>query len=425
MLDIPQLHQHILALDDGDDAVKRQALQALRHHDEKEWAAAPTEVSQSIVKALKGQLLNGMKQPFAQKEVATILGNMGRLSKSAIPQLIELLNEGVPDPVREAAVTALGKIGKDAKGAVDQLVQLLANSRPALTTQATRALGNIGCGDDRVRAALANLWHAPTQFQGGQVQVAITLCKLHIDAVGLLELLTRNLVANQDASLRKAAVEALTWCNKNEKDVVPALLSASLSDTNEEVRQMAQASLDQMRLSHEKAIEVCSGQLGDSVYAEAALRESGELAVPALIESLGSGTPAIRVKAARILGCLGEVAVAAAPALTEALRDKDMDVRLAAAKGLWNITKTGDVVVPVLVGLLKVKVAATLEASESRRRFLQTVMEALRRIGPAATGAVPALTEMTKDNNRHIKESALSALQEIAPPVSNKPGVRR
>ncbi len=425
MLDIPQLHKHILALADGDDTVRRQALQSLRHHDEQEWAAAPMEATHSLVEALKGQLLNGMKQPFAQKEAATILGNLGARSRSALPQLIELLHEGVPDLVREAAVTALGKIGKEARVAVGQLVQLLANSRPALSAQAIRALGSIGCADDRVRSVLVNLWLSPMQLQSGNAQVAIALCKLHIAVPNLVGTVTRTLVANQDACLRKAAAEALAWCSKNETDVVPALLTASLSDTNEEVRQMAQAGLDHMRLSHEKAIRLCSKQLGDASYAEAALRKSGQPAVPALIEALGAAAPAIRVKAARTLGCLGEVAAAAAPALTTALHDHDLDARLAAVKGLWNITKTADVAVPTLVDLLRVKGAADLEAGDTRRRFLQTVMEALGRIGPAATAAVPALTVMTKDNNRHIRESALIALQQIAPTVANKMGWRR
>jgi HEAT repeat protein len=198
-----------------------------------------------------------------------------------------------------------------------------------------------------------------------------------------------------------------------------------LSDTHEEVRQMAQAGLDRMLLSHEKAIRLCSRQLGDSSYAEAALRKSGQLAVPALIEALGTEEPAIRAIAARTLGCLGEVAAEAVPALITVLHDNDLDVRLAAAKGLWNITKTADVVVPALVNLLDVKGTTDLEASETRRRFLQTVMEALSRIGPPATAAVSGLTAMTKDNNRHIRESALVTLGKIAPTVANHTGLRR
>src|SRR5262245_31870718 len=107
MLDKHQLHKYTLALEDGDVAVRRQALQSLRETDEHEWTTAPLEASHSLVKALREQLLNGMTQPITQKDVATILGNMGPRGKSALPQLIELLHEGVPDPVREAAVTAV------------------------------------------------------------------------------------------------------------------------------------------------------------------------------------------------------------------------------------------------------------------------------------------------------------------------------
>jgi len=420
MLDVGQLNQHIQALAEGDDAARRQALQSLRTHDEKEWAGAPREATHSLVEALKAQLLKGTKQPFPQKDVVTILGNIGPQSKSAIPQLVELLNGDVSDLIREAAATALGKIGKDAKVAVGPLVDLLATARPALLNQAVRALGLIGCADARVRSSLVNFWIPAPQLQNGTAQVAIALCKLHIHALNLYETLTRTLVTSREVTLRKAAAEALAWCGKNDPDVVPALLTASLSDSNEEVRQLAQTGLDQMHLSHEKAIDVCARQLGMSSYSESALRKSGPLAVAPLVKALGSDDAAIRVQAARTLGCLGEEAAGAAPALVEALQDKDLDVRLAVAKSLWCITKTADDVVPALVDLLKVKWSADLADSETRRRFLQTVMEALSRVGPLATAAVPALTALTKDTNRHIRESALLTLQKIAPAAANK-----
>jgi len=425
MLDKRQLQKHVLALEGGDEAARREALQALREYDEREWATAPVEACQAVVEALKGQLLSGMKQPSAQKEVVTILGNMGSRCKAAIPPLIDLLRDGVADPVREAAVIALGKCGKDASAAVGRLVELLATARPALSARVIRALGNIGCADERVRSVLIDLWLSPLQFGSAKAQVAIALCKLHITTETLPGTVTATLVANQDATLRKAAAEALAWCGTEETDVVPALLTASLSDTNEEVRQMAQAGLDQMRLSHEDAIKLCAAQLRYSAYAEGALRKSGALAVPALTDALGEEEAVIRVKAARTLGTLGEVAVAAAPALTTALEDDDLDVRLAAAKALWNITKIVDPVVPCLIDLLKVKGTADVDAGETRRRFLQTVMEALGRIGPPAVAAVPALTALTKEKNRHIREAALVTLQQIAPPPVNKPGSRR
>jgi HEAT repeat protein len=425
MLDVKQLHKDILALANGDDTARRQALQSLRRHGEEEWATAPREATRSLVEALKGHLLQGTTQPFFQKEVVSILGNIGPLSKAAIPQLIKLLNNGVADTIRETAAIALGKIGKEAKAAVGPLVELLATSRPALTAQAVRALGAIGCADGRVNSTLLNLWIPTLQLQGCTAQVAIALCRLHIAAEHLLETLTRTLVTNQEGSLRKAAAEALAWCSKNDGDVVPALLTASLSDTNEEVRQMAQAGLDQMGLSHEKAIDLCARQLSVSSYAEGALRKSGPLAVAALIKALAAKEATIRVQAARTLGCLGEGAAEAVPALTKALQDTDLDVRLSVAKSLWIITKTAVEVVPTLIDLLKVKLTGAGEDSETRRRFLQTVMEALSRIGPPAAAAIKPLTALSKDNNRHIRESALFALQKIVPAGVHKEVVRR
>src|SRR5256885_15784003 len=67
-------------------------------------------------------------------------------------------------------------------------------------------------------SVLVELWLSPLQLQSGKAQVAIALCKLHIVAENLLGTVTRNLVVNQDAVLRKAAAEALAWCSKNRSE---------------------------------------------------------------------------------------------------------------------------------------------------------------------------------------------------------------
>lgn len=426
MLTIHQLQKQILALQDVDDASRRQALQYIREYDEQEWATVPDPVIYDLVKALQGHILSVTKQSWAQKDIALILTNMGPRSKSALPQFIDLLQDGVPDHVREAAVNAIGRMGEeDAKSAVGPIVQLLSKARPALSAQAVSALGNLGCADERVRSVLVNLWLSPLQQQNCKTQTAISLCKLRIPVPNLLETLAKTLVANQEVNLRQAAAAALGWCSKNDSDVVPALLMASLSDKREEVRKTAQAGLDRMGLSNEKAAHLCSKQLGTSTYAEAALRKSGQVAVAYLIKALGSEDPAIQVKAAQILDSIGEAAAEATSALTTALHDENLDVRLAAAKGLWSITKSAEVVVPAFVDLLEAKDIANLEADETRRKFVQTIMEALSRIGPPAKAAVSVLTAWAKDKNRHIREAAVTALHSIAPTGANKPELRR
>jgi HEAT repeat protein len=422
MLDLGHLQESIRALATGNYAARRQAIHSLKDYDEKDWATAPSAKMHALLPLLLQELLREMKQTTVRQEALGILANMGPRAAPALSQLIELLKEENPNGIREAAVTALGKIGHDAKEAVDPLIKALSGARTGFAVQAVRALGEIGCADQQVRSALVNLWLSPNQSQTSQIQVAIALCKLKIDAPELVRVVTRILVGNPDASLRKSAAEALAWCNKKAVDVVPALLTAALHDKDERVRETAEAGLVHLGLGHEKAMQLCARQLKDSSYAEAALRNSGPLAIPALIAALNAEEPIIREKAARTLGSIGELAAKAIPALTIILRDKDLDVRLAAAKGLWNITKNAEVVVPVLVHLLGEDWPGAADDGEERRRHLQTVIEALWRIGPPAHGAIAALKEMTRDRNRHIRESALSALKGIAPPGAKKVG---
>lgn len=414
MLDSGQLHEHVQALTKGDDACQRQAIRCLRAIEPPEWAAAPAAPIHSLVALLQRQLRSDMKAPFIHKEVVGILGDMAPRSRSAVPQLIQLLLEGVPDPIRESAANALGKFGSEARDAVDQLIEL-SDGRTSLASQAIRALSDIGCADHRVRSALVTRWLSSTHSQDSRIELAIALCKLGIEAEGLLGFLTNNVITSPDESLRSSAAEALGWCDKDDLDVIPALVVASLSDKNEAVRLVAQAALKRLRLTQDKAIHACAQQLKDSAYAEAALRKSGQVAVPALIEALHVNDSVTRIKAARTLACLGELGAEAVPALSAALHDRDVNIRLAFAKALWNTSKNADVVVPVLVALLEEKSPADFEDDQARRRFLQTVIEALWRIGPAAKAALPALVTKTKDKTRLVSESARNAVKKIAP----------
>jgi HEAT repeat protein len=419
MPDLAQLRKCLTELENGDDNSRKQSLSTLRQLTAQEWAEVPGDLLQQLIKALVSQLRADSKQQVVQKEIATILRHIGARSKPALPQLIKLLQDNVPYQVREAAVTALGRIGKPAQTALEGLLPLVDHVRAALSIQVVRTIGNIGCGDQRVRSSLLGLWSSPTYTEAGKAQVAIALCKLHIDAKNLVGTLTKNLTSHQDAIYRKAAAEALAGCSKHALDVVPALLAASTSDTNDEVRQMAQQGLDQMGLTPEKAVHLCAKQLRDGCYAEAALRKSGAVAIPALIEALESDDVGVQVKAGRTLGCLGALGAAAVPALKALLDANDREVRLAAAKGLWNINNDAEIVVPTLVSLLDQSWTADADSSEARRMFLQTVMEALRRIGPPAKSAKVALLRKTTDKCRHISESARNSLSRIEPADSN------
>jgi hypothetical protein len=80
-------------------------LSTLKQLTGQEWADVPADLMRRLIKALVIQLRAEPKQQVVQKEIATILGQMGARSKPALPQLIEMLQDSVPNPVREAAVT--------------------------------------------------------------------------------------------------------------------------------------------------------------------------------------------------------------------------------------------------------------------------------------------------------------------------------
>jgi HEAT repeat protein len=269
--------------------------------------------------------------------------------------------------------------------------------------------------DPKVGATLIELWMAPDHSLDSRMQVALALCKLGLEAKGLLPFLTQILASKQQSSIQHLAAEGLGWRSKKEVEVIPLLLLAALQDADEKLRQIAEKSLKQLGLSHENAVALCAGQLEDSRHAEAALRKSGALAVPVLIQTLTEPKSPHRVKIARTLGHLEELAAPAVPALALVLRDKDPHVRLAVAKSLWSITGDAGLTVPVLIDLLEASRGSSIESADERRQFQQTIIEALWRIGPAARAAIPALKKKVKDGNRLVSESATCALTVIAP----------
>jgi HEAT repeat protein len=414
MLDPGQLKSQIRAFQGDDDDARRQAVQILKQYVQQDWTAAPQGMVDAFVQAIQHELLHGSKRPLLRQGLLKILGNIGPASAPAVPLLIELLKESNSDAMREEVVTALGMIGAKANLAAPHLFKLLSGCGPTLAIRVILALSNIDGNNQNVGAALVEFWITPDHSLQSRMQVALALCKLGLEAKGLLPFLTHTLTAKQESSIQQLAAEALAWRNKNDVEVIPVLLVAALQDRDEKLRQIAENSLSQLGLSREKAVELCADQLEDSCHAEAALRKCGPLAISALVEALTRPNSLYREKIARTLGCLGELAAPAIPALTLTLRDNNSDVRLAVAKSLWNITKNADPSVPVLIDLLEANRFNSNDPPDVRRQFLQAVIESLSRIGPAARAAIPALKKKAKDSNRCVSESAICALTVIA-----------
>jgi hypothetical protein len=116
-------------------------------------------------------------------------------------------------------------------------------------------------------------------------------------------------LANRDSDARLAAVQKLAKLGSAAKEAVPNL-TATLKDSNVEVRTAAQQALE-------------------AIHAEE---------VAALVKQLGDKEQKQRPQAARRLGELGAVARSAIPALEEAMKDPDPLVQFLARSALGKVT---------------------------------------------------------------------------------------
>lgn len=108
-----------------------------------------------------------------------------------------------------------------------------------------------------------------------------------------------------------------------------------------------------------------AGPAGPGARSEAAVSAAADLQadagtkvlpddpLPVLLERLGAAEPAVRARAAQMLGARGEAARGAAKALLKALKDPSARVRSDAALALGSVTAGTDAAVPALKKLLK------------------------------------------------------------------------
>src|SRR5204862_4388045 len=126
------------------------------------------------------------------------------------------------------AATALGDLREVGRPAIPALLTVLTpNCRVPLAVRVACALGEIGGADARVRSALSDLWRSTISRPITQIQISLALCKLKVDAPGLLTRLTAGALSGPNASHRVSACQSLAWSCKTQVGVVPALTAAS------------------------------------------------------------------------------------------------------------------------------------------------------------------------------------------------------
>ena len=288
-------------------------------------------------------------------------------------------------------------------------------------------------------------------------------------------------LSDPSAKIRAHAVHAIGRIGPAARQAVPALTGLVTADPQRDVRREAVVALRRLRPEPETLVPVLTKALEDPetpvrVQALHTLAELGEVAVPALRESLATSTAAhwaclaiaeigppakaavpelialvtkdrryeVRREAMLALGAIGADAAAAVPVLQHALEEKDGVVRLSAMYALAGIGPAAAAAEPLLrkyalAGSPPFRVLGTWAVArikpgdqQWRRdklpmlaetlwdkdvRVRQMAVRALTDLGPAAESVLPILKRAIQGSNTDVVQSALDVLPALGEPA--------
>ncbi len=151
--------------------------------------------------------------------------------------------------------------------------------------------------------------------------------------------------------------------------------------------------------------ECAAGPIED-LATEAGLEPWAGKVVAGQVKALGSGDPAARKTAARVLRSAGPAAAdTAEPALSKALGDEDAGVRARAAAALWEMGRQRSLVLPV----------AAEVATGGDPEDAMAAIDVFGMAGPLACGQVGLLVSLLDDEPEALRARAAAALASMGP----------
>ena len=215
-----------------------------------------------------------------------------------------------------------------------------------------------------------------------------------------------------DPNTRMKAANALGFMREDAVEAVPALVDA-LEDSYEPVRRNAIYALGAIgELAVDPLIDALDAEkeafemepilhICDAAHGLAAV---GAPAVSLLISALQDERENVRASAAYALGEMGPIAAEAVDALIALLMDESEEVRRHATSALGMIKVPPSKTVPALVKVLR-------NPEDTDLAFFAA--QALTRIGPDATEAVPALRDALMSESAYVRGFSSEALSRI------------
>jgi HEAT repeat protein len=290
------------------------------------------------------EIIGVMRNPFGDSWFlgARALGAIGPGAVDGVPELIAGLGGLGPWVTGDTAVKALVQIGP---GAAPELKAALYGENSRIAQGAAVALGMIGRqSGDVVSMLLSDLSDGDFRRRGLAVRALSVAGPASKPAVP--ELIA--ILEDERTGLQESAAYALSQIGPGAKDAVPLLLMA-LSDFRADTRRSAAYALARVEQRSNEVVAALAMALGDENLAVRstvayALSSMGDVAEPALIDALESGTPIVRSNAASALGQMESISESATSHLMSACQDRDLAVRRNVVAALGTIVPDNDTV---------------------------------------------------------------------------------
>lgn len=344
-----------------------------------------------------------------QYECIVALGKFGPLAHESAGSLTAFLKSSSALH-QSAALESLRQIGTASPEAESEIRQLCLDPNAAIATSAIRCLLMIEEETDEiVQNSIPRLVTAlgDERSDVGN-EAAVTLSEIGSSVVPAVTAA----LSDQNSRVRMKACDILGSLGPAAGSAVPALLPL-LQDKIELVVRGAATAMGKINSHSEIALPALNGVIrGDkspwiAITAVRAVGEFGPAAksfAPLMLSLLNDRKIMLRAAAADALGRIGDDSVAVIEALVRALSDSDGAVTVSAANALSHI---GAPAVPALVSKL----------SDESYRWL--VVEVLEEMESEAESAVPALLELLKTDDEHLKQEIFIALASIGPKASS------
>lgn len=342
-------------------------------------AAALGAIGEASVPALL-ELMN--KQSDMKLLVTHILGEIGASSKTAIPELIKLIESPNAD-LREAAIISLGEIGPPAISAEPQLLKIMETGEGKTRNTAVFALSKIGSKkalplikkyaamtSDNERFHLVCAWALVRANPNDPATVSAAL-------PGLIKVLS-----DENPLVRKEVANAISLTGPLAKSMVPNLSKALKAEEDEHV-------------------------VAELISALAEIGSPASSAIPLITPYLNSVNPELRMIAIYALARFGKASQSAVPVLEKELAARNGIER---AVTLWALTKIdpnpnrAKAAAPVMADVITQhpNPDARLEAANSLGEF-----------GIKSPQIKQALETATKDNDPRVQKAATAALKKL------------